>query len=205
MSPKIRILIPTCLIFLHVAVIAKHVCSPQFWVQTFSLFFLSSRKIFLKSVLLPTFSTTKYLCYYTCQNLHSLGCILLSVFTFHLFIVPVCSWNLPLNATQKHFTNPARQKRAEQIFAQWVHMPLREKVIVGNDFCKTWCFRKPVRGEEPECPMHSDFVLREKGFNITVWDSTVSSKGSRSHKNTVTAVRKPSLLLSRMLCRPVLN
>lgn len=114
MSPKIRILLPTGLIFLHVAFIAKHVCSPQFWVQTLSLFFLSSRKIFLKSELLPTFSTTYYSCYYTCQNLCSLGCILLC---FYLPLV-YCSClllksSLKCNTKALYKPRPSKKGRAD--------------------------------------------------------------------------------------------
>ena len=177
-------------------------------------YFLSSRKIFLRSILFPTFPTTKYFCDYTCQNpwlfspLPALcHCLFLPSRWYAYCSCLLLQSYLKHNAKALCKTHP-HQERTEQIFTLWDHMHLGEKITVGNCFCKTWCFWKPVRGEEPKSLTHSsfsDFVLREKDFNITVWESTVSSKGSRSPKSTVTAVRKLSVLLSRMLCSPIHN
>lgn len=120
-----------------------------------------------------------------------------------LFAIPIFKQNTKALCKTHH-----HQGRTEQTFILQGHMPLGERITIGNDFCKNWYFWKPARGEDPKCLTHSsfsDFVLREKGFNITVWDSTVSSKGLRSYKSTVTAVRKLSFLLRRILCSPIHN
>lgn len=70
-------------------------------------------------------------------------------------------------------------------------------------FARPGAFRSLLEEKGSNAQLISLFqilFLEKKGFHITVWGNTMSSKGSRSHKSTVTAVRKLSLLLSRMLC-----
>lgn len=177
LSPKIGILPPTCFIFLHVTFLVNLVCSPQVWVQLLPIFFHPYRKIFLNSVLPHIFSTTEYLCDYTCQKLcdldpHSQCRVIVFFFALQLirllflFAIPIFKQNTKALCKTHH-----HQERTEQIFILQGHMPLGERITIGNGFCKTWYFWKPARGEDPKCLTHScfsDFVLREKGFNITV-------------------------------------